>query len=202
MRTGSATFPPLLPAIALVCAAVWLAVSLLLTPRPAHAVGESLEVTAARLDAQPDEGLVLSVDVSLALSPRLEDAVSRGVPLWFVLEFELTRPRWYWWDERAVSRSQTWRLSYHALTRQYRVALNNGIAQSYGTLAEALAAMSRVRGWRVAEGDRVSRATAYDAAVRFRLDTQQLPKPFQVSALTDREWTPESPWRRFTWRWD
>lgn len=198
MRTGSAMSRLLLPTLAFVFAGI-LAAAL---PRWASAAGETLEVTAARLEAQADEGLVLSADVALALSPRLEEAVGRGVALWFVLEFELTRPRWYWWDERTVSRSQTWRLSYHALTRQYRVALNNGIAQSYGTLAEALEAMSRVRGWRVAEIDRVARGTAYDGAVRFRLDTQQLPKPFQVSALTDREWTPESPWRRFAWKWE
>ena len=30
-----------------------------------------------------------------------------------------------------------------------------------------------------------------------RLDTAQLPKPFQVNALTNREWTLSSEWKRF-----
>ena len=40
----------------------------------------------------------------------------------------------------------------------------------------------------------------YEAAVRMRLDTMLLPKPFQLSALTSRELQLESPWRRFTVR--
>ena len=37
----------------------------------------------------------------------------------------------------------------------------------------------------------------YDAAVRLRLDVNQLPKPFQVNALASREWQLASDWRRF-----
>jgi hypothetical protein len=33
-----------------------------------------------------------------------------------------------------------------------------------------------------------------------RLDVTLLPKPFQLSALTSRELTLESPWRRFSFR--
>jgi hypothetical protein len=40
----------------------------------------------------------------------------------------------------------------------------------------------------------------YEAALRMRLDTTLLPKPFQLSALTSRELHLESPWRRFTVR--
>jgi hypothetical protein len=32
------------------------------------------------------------------------------------------------------------------------------------------------------------------ARIRLRLDTSMLPKPFQVSALTDRDWTLVSDW--------
>ena len=39
---------------------------------------------------------------ALSLSPQLEDAVNKGVPLYFLVEFELLRPRWYWWDERTA----------------------------------------------------------------------------------------------------
>jgi len=37
----------------------------------------------------------------------------------------------------------------------------------------------------------------YDAAVRMRLDTALLPKPFQLSALTGRDLQLDSPWKRF-----
>jgi len=39
--------------------------------------------------------------------------------------------------------------------------------------------------------------SSYEAAVRMRLDPAQLPKPLQLSAITNRELRLESPWKRF-----
>jgi hypothetical protein len=171
----------------------WIGVALVLVPPAARADG--IEVRAARLEPSA-EGWQLAADFGLALPARLEEAVNRGVMLHFVVEFELIRPRWYWFDESVASATLTYRLSYHALTRQYRLALS-GIAQSFPELADALGVMSRVRGWRVLEPDQVRPGAQYEAQVRLRLDTAQLPKPFQVNALTNREWTLSSEWKRF-----
>src|SRR5205809_880747 len=91
------------------------------------------------------------------------------------------------------------RLSYHALSRQYR--LSTGLLQqSFATLDEALNVLRRIRSWLVVDRT-VSFADAdYEAAVRMRLDTSLLPKPFQLSALTSRELQLESPWKRFVVR--
>ena len=162
-------------------------------------------VAAARADGievrdlalRPTEaGLALDVDFAVELSPRLVDLVTNGVPLHFSVEFELTRRRWYWFDETAASRSLSLRLSYHALSRQYR--LSTGLLQqSFATLEEALNVLMRVRNWLVVDRTVRFADSDYDAAVRMRLDTTQLPKPFQLSALTGRELQLESPWKRF-----
>jgi Domain of unknown function (DUF4390) len=157
-----------------------------------------IEVREANLRAT-DEGLVLNADFSFEITPRLAEAVENGVPLYFELEFELTRSRWYWFDEKAVAKRMQVRLSYHALSRQYR--LSTGLLQrSFATLEEALDVLRRLRNWLVVDRT-VSLADAtYDAAIRMHLDTTLLPKPFQLSALTNREWNLESPWKRFTFR--
>lgn len=174
-----------------------LSTAALLAWLPAARSAEAFEVLNAGIEPSADgEAWLLSADFSLALNPQLEDAVNKGVPLYFLVEFELLRPRWYWWDERTALATQTHRLSYHALTRQYRVLLN-GVPQAFGTLADALDAMSRLRGWRVMPRDRVRGGTPYEAWLRLRLDTAQLPKPFQISALTNRDWNPQSEWKRF-----
>ena len=173
-------------------AMVWAALSAVVTPARA---ADAIEVQSARLDSSPD-GWLLAADFALPLPGRLEEAVNRGVMLYFVVEFELFRPRWYWFDESLNAGVLTYRLSYHALTRQYRLNLS-GFAQTFPTLAEALATMSRVRGWRVLEPDQLRVGTTYEFQVRMRLDTAQLPKPFQVNALTNREWTLSSEWKRF-----
>jgi hypothetical protein len=143
-----------------------------------------------------EEGLALDADFAFELSPRLADVVANGVPLYFRVEFELTRRRWYWFDDTAVSRRLQLRLSYHALSRQYRLSAG-ALQQSFPTLEEALNVLKRVRNWLVVDRT-VSLASAdYDAGVRMRLDTALLPKPFQLSALTGRDLHLESPWKRF-----
>jgi Domain of unknown function (DUF4390) len=156
---------------------------------------DDIEVLDARL-AATEEGLSLSADFAFEFNPRLNEAVANGVPLYFVIEFELTRPRWYWFDENAVSRRTQLRLSYHALSRQYRVS-TGPLHQSFSSLDDALDVMRRLRNWQVLERSVTLGGSSYEAAVRMRLDPAQLPKPLQISALTDRELRLESPWKRF-----
>lgn len=156
---------------------------------------EGIEIPHILLEAS-DEGYTLDADFEIDLNPRLEDAINNGVALYFEVEFELTRKRWYWFDEHPVSRQLTLRLSYHALTRQYRIS-RGALHQSFSSLTDALRALSRVRSWRVLERGEVGAGTDYEAALRMRLDLTQLPKPFQVSALTNRDWNLASEWRRW-----
>ena len=158
------------------------------------------EIEIANPQISPSEdGYVLSADFRFELNPRLEEAVARGVVLYFVVDFEMTRGRWYWLDEKLVSRSQTYSLSYHALTRQYRLATGGGLHQSFSSLSEALAVLSRLRNWEVGERrDKSLRAgEVYQAALRLQLDLNQLPRPFQISALGNRDWRLASDWK--TW---
>ncbi len=150
------------------------------------------------LDASGDSWM-LSGDFEVPLTASLEEAVRRGVPLYFVLEFELIRPRWWWTDQTVVERSIVYRLAYHALTRQYRLNFD-GLTQTWDTLADATSAMRRVRHWRVFDAPSVDAGTRYEARVRLRLDTAQLPKPFQVNAITNRDWNPQSEWMHFEFK--
>lgn len=166
---------------------------------PLAGLTAEIEIASPQLNVG-DEGYVLSADFSFELGPRLEEAVTKGVSLHFVADFELTRPRWYWLDEKLVSRSQTWRLSYNALTRQYRLANGGGLHQSYTSLAEALQMLSRLRNWQVVDkaqvlGGGLRPGENYLAALRLRLDITQLPRPFQISALGNRDWNLASDWR-------
>jgi hypothetical protein len=163
---------------------------------PVHA--EKIEINRISLEGN-DDGYALDADFAIELSPRLEDAINKGVALYFQVEFELTRKRWYWFDEHPVSRQLMLRLSYHALTRQYRVS-SGALYQSFSDLHDALRLLSRVRSWPVLERAEVDAGTDYQAALRMRLDVTQLPKPFQVNALTSREWNLSSEWRRWPFR--
>ena len=161
---------------------------------PAGAIADVIDARNVKI-AQDEDGLKVNADFGFDLSPRLDEALHHGVPLYFVVEFELVRPRWYWFDEKAASEKLVLRLLYHTLSRQYRVS-RGALYQNFPSLGEALRTMGTVRDWTVVERDRLKPEEGYIASLRMRLDTTQLPKPFQVTALTNREWTLASDWVR------
>jgi hypothetical protein len=156
---------------------------------------DTIDVVSASLESV-DDNYALNAQFEFEFSPRLEEALNKGLPLYFLVEFELTRGRWYWFDDKTASQSQTIRISYHALTRQYRIS-NGNLHLGFATLAEAVRVLKNVRSWVVLEKSQVQRGQNYQAGVRMHLDLTQLPKPFQVNALTNREWTLASDWYRF-----
>jgi len=161
---------------------------------PARADG--IEVRKAALISAED-GYVLEAEFDVTLTHTLEEALNKGVPLYFWLEFELSRPRWYWLNEKLSNTRQQYRLSYNALTRQYRVGVRT-LYQNFASLPEALSFMSRVRVREIAETGALGKGSSYTAALRLRLDSSQLPRSFQVSAVGSREWSISSDWHRWT----
>ncbi len=147
-----------------------------------HAAG--IEPKQAALTPGED-GHTLSAEFAVDIGTRLEDAVARGVPLYFNLEFVLERHRKYWVNEHIVTRSLGYRLAYSSLTRQYRLTTGN-LHQNFGSLAEAMRVVGRIAALPVVDKDAIKAGESYEAAVRLSLDRSQLPKPFQVDAITDK----------------
>jgi hypothetical protein len=159
-------------------------------------LAEGISVRSATLEPS-DDGWNVEGEFDVQFSQRLEEAVNRGVPLYFVVEFELSRPRWYWFDEKPVVLSQTYKITYTPLLRQYRLSMGNTY-QNFTRFDEVTRVLSRLRGWHVADKGALKKDQVYQAAVRMRLDTAQLPKPFQLNAIASRDWTLASDWHRWT----
>jgi hypothetical protein len=172
------------------------ATALVLCVSPALAQAEGIAVTSASIDPA-DDGWNLDAAFDVQFSQRLEEAVNRGVPLYFVVEFELSRPRWYWFDEKPVQLTQTYRISYTPLLRQYRLTVGT-VYQNFTRFEEVTRVLSRLRGWHVADKGALKKDQVYQASVRMRLDTAQLPKPFQLNAIASRDWSLASEWHRWT----
>lgn len=160
----------------------------------AAAQGIAVAEAALRASTEGEGGALLDAQFDFELPAVLEDAVNRGIALYFVIDFELYRTRWYWFDRKLVGETLTYRLTYSPLTRQYRLARGT-LALPFDTLAEALATMRRVRGWKVIDAGVLRKGEDYRAHTRMRLDVSQLPKPFQINALTNRDWNLASDWR-------
>ncbi len=138
---------------------------------------QSVELRALKLERRDGE-LVLEFATRLSLGPAIEDALQRGVPIYFVAEAQLYRNRWYWRDERVARVSRSWRVAFQPLTSAWRVSLG-GLNQSFPSLAEALAAVSRSAGWRLVELSQLDFDKSFYLEFSYRLDTSQLPGPMQ-----------------------
>ncbi|MBL8513724.1 MAG: DUF4390 domain-containing protein [Betaproteobacteria bacterium] len=172
-----------------------LQLALIFTPLVVNAA-DNASVLSARLDASED-GWQVNADFELSLAPQLFEAVRKGVPLYFAAEFELTRGRWYWIDQKLVDARRERRVSFTPLTDQYRVA-TSGISQTLTNAEDVTRLLARIRSWTVAERGQLKNGERYEAALRFRLDSAQLPKPFQLNVLTSREWSVSTDWHRWT----
>jgi hypothetical protein len=143
-----------------------------------------------------EKSWALNANVQLELSPALEQLVKKGVTLHFVTEFQLTKKRWYWLDNKIVDVQRVSKISYQALTNQYRVTLGT-FSLTAASLKQALAAVKTIEDWVVVDSAMVELKQPYQAAVRIRLDTNQLAKPFQVNAINSKSWNLQSDWYRF-----
>ena len=170
------------------------------TPHGA-AYATEVEVTTAKLESYED-GYRMVAAFQFELSHALEEAITKGIPVYFTTDVELTRPRWYWFDEKTIRSSQTVQIGYSIWTRQYTAKINGGVQQNFPTLEDALALVLRPRRWQVSEKAGLSAGATYNVAIRLKLDINQLPKPFNITVLNNSDWRLSSDWKRFTFKAD
>lgn len=149
------------------------------------------------------EGLFMSARFDLAPHGAVQDALLKGVPLYFVWQADVLRERWYWTDKRVAGASRTLRLAYQPLTRRWRVSISTeagggagggaglpyALHQNHDTLEEALAAVGRVSRWRLAEASQLEPGASHMVEFGFRLDLSLLPRPFQIGLGNQEEWS-------------
>lgn len=178
------------------CAAVF---ALLLAFHTAWAEG----IVATRFDGRiSDNGkLIISSRFQTELPEQLSDALKRGVPLDFVLDYQLERPRSIAYRLRlnqlfGSGQSVGYRLSYHPLTNRYRVAVGT-FSTEYNSLKAALRAVGAIVNWQVLDEGTLSDTPPHQvrAQVRLSLTASRLPKPFQINALTSKGWQLDSGWK-------
>ena len=155
----------------------------------ASAGGIAVGKTELRLE---DQDIQPVADFVLTPNPLIEQALAYGVPLYFVSEFTLVHPRWYWLNETIAQDTQTIRLSYNALTRQYRIAYGS-LYQNFASLDDALHALNH-RYFTSFKASLLKPNTKYLVSVRLHLDGSQLPKPLQINALVNTDWELNSGW--------
>lgn len=139
--------------------------------------------------------LMLDVDLDIQLNDRMKQALTRGVPLTFLIEAQISAPRWWWFDKTIVDAALPRRLSYNTLTRNWRVTTGD-FSVTAPSLDDAMQSLSTVRNWPIVLSDRFEPDQTYMGAIRVRLDSEQLARPLQMEAAND-QWSLDSTWKSF-----
>ena len=169
--------------------------ALLLFFAPASRAADLSQLTVERAE----DAVYLTAIVRFDLPVAVDDALAKGIALFFVAEVDVYQNRWYWTDRRVASATRTIRLAYQPLTRRWRVNIVSGLInnsaglratlnQNYETLPEALSAVQRLSRWRIADNSEIENDVSYRMEFTFNLDLSQLPRPLQIGVLGQKDW--------------
>lgn len=170
----------------------------------------ALTVSVARADflvqdvqAQlTEEELLLTTRIELALTPKTEEALAKGIPLDVNIEVQLIRRRTLMWDKRVADWALRRRIQYHALSNQYLVSgLHPDVYDlaSFDSLAAALRHIGTLQdvSLPLAKKKNISDNGGYSLEVRVFLDIEALPSLLRPVAYTSPSWHLNSGWT--TW---
>lgn len=157
----------------------------------------AVELQGLKLERQ-DASLYMSANLRFDLPAALDDALLKGITLYFVTEVEVTQERWYFYNQRVAYAERHVRLFYQPLTRRWRVnispqpfsigGLGMSLGQSYDTAEEAMGAVRRIVQWRIAQASDYNPDLKQTLHISFKLDLKQLPRPLQIGAAGHSDW--------------
>jgi len=145
-----------------------------------------------------EQGWLVDARVDLELSDSAVEALLSGVTLNISFEYEVTRRRRFWPDDRVLNTVQAFELQYLSLSQRYVVRrLNEATENSYATLFSALRYMGKVQDFELLAGNLDLDSEVYYVAMRAVLDREQLPGPLQILAFWQGDFGLESDWYRW-----
>lgn len=160
------------------------------------AQAENIQIKSVNV-AAVEQNYVISVDAEIALNATLEQALEKGIVLYFVTKFSLVDSRWFWPNDEVARGKLRVGLRYYALTRQYHLNYPS-FSQSFNTLKEALEVLGQLRDYPLTVKSELKQDVDYIASLRIWLDLTRMPKPFQVEALGSNQWNLSSD--KLEWR--
>ncbi len=180
--------------ILLVCFLAW---ALVTSTWAQPVTGQGEASTSLRMEMSED-AVLLTAHVDFQLPERAEDALSKGIPMYFVAQARITRSRWYWSDRKVAEVARYMRLSYQPLTRRWRLNTSSSpfasmgqgmsLGQNFDLLSDAVSAMQRIGPWRITDTADIATGSKHKVNFSFKLDMSQLPRPLQIGALGRSEW--------------
>ncbi len=160
------------------------------------AADNSLAIKNAEINSQ-FEAYFLNADFDLSFNDDLDEAIRKGIPINFIIEFELKKPRKYWFDEEVAKKTKEILLTYHALSKQFILSESENHLIAFDNLTQAKNELKRIKNWRIFDKSQIDDTDKYSAYLQVKLDQTKLPKQLQADITSNQEWQLAS--KQFQW---
>ena len=160
------------------------------------AADNSLTIKNAEINSQ-FEAYFLNADFDLSFNDDLDEAIRKGIPVNFIIEFELKKPRKYWFDEEVAKKTKEILLTYHALSKQFILSESENHLIAFDNLTQAKNELKRIKNWRIFDKSQINDTDKYSAYLQVKLDQTKLPKQLQADITSNQEWQLAS--KQFQW---
>ena len=160
------------------------------------AADNSLTIKNAEINSQ-FEAYLLNADFDLSFNDDLDEAIRKGIPVNFIIEFELKKPRKYWFDEEVAKKTKEILLTYHALSKQFILSESENHLIAFDNLTQAKNELKRIKNWRIFDKSQIDDTDKYSAYLQVKLDQTKLPKQLQADITSNQEWQLAS--KQFQW---
>jgi len=156
----------------------------------------SLIIKTAEINSQ-FEAYFLNADFDLSFNDDLDEAIKKGIPINFIIEFELKKPRKYWFDEEVTKKTKEILLTYHALSKQFTLTESENRLIAFDNLTQAKNELKKIKNWRIFDKSQIDDTEKYSAYLLVKLDQTKLPKQLQADITSNQEWQLAS--KQFQW---
>ncbi len=156
----------------------------------------SLIIKTAEINSQ-FEAYFLNADFDLSFNDDLDEAIKKGIPVNFIIEFELKKPRKYWFEEEVTKKTKEILLTYHALSKQFTLTESENRLIAFDNLTQAKNELKKIKNWRIFDKSQIDDTEKYLAYLQVKLDQTKLPKQLQADITSNQEWQLAS--KQFQW---
>ncbi len=140
----------------------------------------------------------LNAVFEISLPDYIVSAFDQGFVLPLLIEIEVSRNRFFWFDKDIVTIKQRYRMQYHAMLDSVSLLnVNSGNRQYFSSLKDALNHLTVLFNFPLLDNNALNQDKSYSARLNFGIDHAALPIPLKSSSLWKNDWHIGSDW--FEW---
>ena len=140
--------------------------------------------------------VMVDCDVTYEVDEKVENALSNGIEVAFIVDIKLVEENHYWMNKIAGHFNYVFSIKYHALSQQYILKDEKG-EQSFPDLYSAFYYQGRIKDISLADIGSLDLENQYLIHARARLASEMLPLPLRIKSYFSSEWRPSSGWTKW-----